>query len=71
MSQHLITQFIHRSHLFSPFKGEKIVSHKLKKYDASNRKNNNSPADIAESLHGLAPKRTKDNKSKFRIDITV
>jgi hypothetical protein len=77
MSQHLITQFINRSYVFKPFNGAKLVNHKVKAYESSNRKNNNSPEDIAESTHILqkikvqpkVDKQAEDSASS--IDITV
>jgi len=76
MSQHLITQFIKASHVFKPIKGERLVSHKLKKYESSNRNNNNSPKDVAVSIHNLqkinVEKETpRDPKATSVIDITV
>jgi len=53
MSQHLINDFIHRTSIFKPLTGEKIINKKLVKYQASNRKNNTSPQDIEESVHEL------------------
>jgi len=53
MSQHLINDFIHRTSIFKPLTGEKIINKKLVKYQASNRKNNTSPQDIEESVHDL------------------
>ena len=76
MSQHLIAQFINRSYIFKPFNDAKLVSHKLKKYEPSNRNNNNSPEDIAESVHILQTIKVKQKKSqdgapRTIIDITV
>ena len=53
MSQHLINDYIHRTSIFKPLTGEKIINKKLVKYQASNRKNNTSPQDIEESVHEL------------------
>ena len=53
MSQHLINDFIHRTSIFKPLTGEKIVNKKLVRYQASNRKNNTSPQDVEESVHEL------------------
>ena len=53
MSQHLINDFIHRTTIFKPLTGEKIINKKLVKYQASNRKNNTSPQDIEESVHEI------------------
>ncbi|WP_022939806.1 hypothetical protein [Psychromonas hadalis] len=63
MSQHLITQFINRSYVFKPFNDAKLVNHKLKKYQASNRHNNSSPEDVAESTHILQKIKIKEKKS--------
>jgi cell shape-determining protein MreC len=78
MSQHLITQFINRTYVFKPFAGGKLVNQKLKKYQASNRNNNSSPEDIAESTHNLQKikvrKQQKDNTEpeiQPHIDIIV
>jgi len=76
MSQHLIAQFTHQGYLFKPLNSAKLVSHKLKKYDNSNRHNNNSPEDIAESVHTLqkikaTSKKVEDAASNAIIDITV
>ena len=53
MSQHLINDFIHRTTIFKPLTGEKIINKKLVKYQASNRKNNTSPQDIEESVYDV------------------
>jgi hypothetical protein len=76
MSQHLITQFINQSYVFKAVNGGKLVNHKLKKYQHSNRENNNSPEDIAESIHILKkitvqPKSPQQKKPQSQIDITV
>ena len=76
MSQHLITQFINRSYVFKPFHDDKLVNQKLKKYQGSNRKNNSSPEDIAESTHILQKIKVKEKKpsdpeNESLIDITV
>lgn len=77
MSQHLITQFINRTYVFKPFNDGKLVNHKVKAYQSSNRKNNNSPEDIAESTHILQkikvqPKKEKqEDEPQSSIDITV
>lgn len=77
MSQHLISQFINRSYVFKPFNGARLANHKVKAYESSNRENNNSPEDIAESTHPLQkikihPKEDKQNEeSESTIDITV
>lgn len=76
MSQHLITQFINRSYIFKAFNGAKLVNHKLKKYEPSNRNNNNSPEDIAESIHILQKIKVKqqstdDSEPESNIDISV
>lgn len=77
MSQHLITQFINRTYVFKTFNGAKLANQKLKKYQASNRKNNNSPEDVAESTHILQKIRVKEKKQDdeaeqtSNIDITV
>ncbi|MDA7746995.1 hypothetical protein N8878_06660, partial [Psychromonas sp.] len=59
MSQHLINDFIHRPYLFKPLDGGKIVTNKLVKYKASDRKNNSSPEDIEETVHILKPIKAK------------
>ncbi|WP_019615522.1 hypothetical protein [Psychromonas ossibalaenae] len=78
MSQHLITQFINRTYTFKPLNDAKIANHKLKKYQASNRKNNVSPEDIEESTHILQKikvraKQTNNEKDEVEshIDVTV
>jgi len=76
MSQHLITQFINRSYVFKPFNDGKIVNHSVKKYESSNRNNNNSPEDVAESTHILQkikvkPKAPEDPEQQSKIDIIV
>ena len=76
MSQHLITQFINRSYVFKPFHDDKLVNHKLKRYQGSNRKNNNSPEEVAESTHILHEIKVKEKKQiesepESTIDITV
>ncbi|WP_413699339.1 hypothetical protein ACLKMH_17895 [Psychromonas sp. KJ10-10] len=78
MSQHLITQFINRTYVFKPFDSARLTNEKPKKYQASNRNNNSSPEDVAESIHNLQKikVRNKDNdkddgESKTHIDITV
>jgi len=76
MSQHLITTFINQNYTFKVLNGAKLVSHKLKKYDPSNRHNNSSPEDIAESVHILQKikikkEKTKEAVPKLIIDITV
>ena len=53
MSQHLINDFIHRTTIFKPLTGEKLNNKKLVKYQASNRKNNTSPQDVAVSVYDL------------------
>jgi len=76
MSQHLITQFINRTYVFEPFNDAKLVNQKLKKYQPSNRNNNNSPEDVAESTHRLqkinvsSPKKD-EIKSQSIVDVTV
>lgn len=76
MSQHLITQFINRSYVFKPFHDDKLVNKKLEKYQASNRKNNNSPEDIAESTHILqkikvTEKKKSEGNSHSTVDIII
>ncbi len=78
MSQHLITQFINRTYTFKPFNDAKIINKRLQKYQASNRKNNVSPEDIAESTHILQKIRIKakqqektDETESEHIDVTV
>ena len=82
MSQHLINDFINRTYVFKPFKDAKIENHKLKKYQASNRKNNVSPEVFAESTHSLdkieVKKIQEDDKQetdrreqKERIDVII
>ena len=61
MSQHLITEFINRTYVFKPFSDSKIVNHRIKKYQGSNRKNNISPEIIAESM--LLEKRMINNQN--------
>ncbi len=64
MSQHLITQFITRTYIFKPFNDARLVNQKLKKYQASNRKNNISPEDVAESTHPLQAIKVTKKKSE-------
>lgn len=79
MSQHLINEFINRTYVFKPFNGAKIVTHKVKKYQGSNRKNNVSPESIEESTHALHKIRVtkmKEEKQQVvdadgHIDITI
>jgi hypothetical protein len=78
MSQHLITDFIHRTYQFQPFKTNKLIATKLVKYKQSTRQNNNSPEDIEESIHYLKPikaaksiKPNDDQEKEQHIDITV
>ncbi|MEI6896670.1 MAG: hypothetical protein V5786_04110 [Psychromonas sp.] len=76
MSQHLITQFINRSYVFKPFHENKLANQKLKKYQASNRNNNSSPEDVAESIHILQKIKVKEEppsepESRSTIDIKV
>ena len=78
MSQHLITELINRTAVFKPFNDAKIVNHKVKKYQASNRKNNVSPEDVEESTHVLQKIHVKNKKSvsdkeenNEHIDVTV
>ncbi len=76
MSQHLITQFINRTYIFKPFNDAKLVNQKLKKYQSSNRNNNSSPKDVAQSTHILQKISVKEKKqfevaSESNIDITV
>lgn len=66
MSQHLINDFIHRSTIFKPLKGEKIVNKKLVKYQASNRNNNTSPQDIEESVYDI-----KTDKFNSLLEVAV
>lgn len=78
MSQHLITQFINQTYVFKPFNSAKLANEKLKKYQASNRNNNSSPEDVAESTHILRKIKVSDkakeksnSESELHIDITV
>ena len=80
MSQHLITDFINRTYTFKPFNDAKIANHKVTKYQASNRQNNNSPEEVEESLHRLQPIHSKDKENEKslkeegkgdHIDITI
>ncbi|MCP4324701.1 MAG: hypothetical protein GY951_12120 [Psychromonas sp.] len=76
MSQHMITQFINRSYVFKPFNDAKLVNQKLKKYQSSNRNNNSSPKDVAQSTHILQEIRVKEKDQseatiESNIDITV
>ena len=79
MSQHLITEFINRTYVFKPFNDAKIVNHKVKKYQGSNRQNNASPEMVAESthpLHNIQVKKVKgdkaqDSQADKHIDIVV
>lgn len=81
MSQHLITEFINRTYVFKPFNDAKIVNHKIKKYQASNRQNNVSPELFTESTHALnkievkkideVKERAQDVITDKHVDITV
>lgn len=77
MSQHLINDFIHRSFVFKPVNGDRLVNKKLQKYQASNRQNNTSPEDVEESIHYLkpikriVPKEKEENETTDHIDVTV
>tara|TARA_R110001583_G_scaffold16561_14_gene67845 strand:- start:12864 stop:13100 length:237 start_codon:yes stop_codon:yes gene_type:complete len=78
MSQHLITQFINRTYVFKPFDSTRLANEKLKKYQASNRNNNSSPEDLAESTHNLhrikvreQQKDKGDDESTTHVDIIV
>lgn len=79
MSQHLITEFLNRTYVFKPFNGAKIVNHRVKKYQGSNRKNHVSPEMIAESTHSchkIQVKKTQEDKQQGseadkHIDIVV
>jgi len=79
MSQHLITEFINRTYVFKPFHDDKIVNHRVKKFQGSNRKNHVSPERVAESTHlenKIQVKKNKEDKQpnsetgKY-IDITI
>ena len=75
MSQHLITEFISRTYAFKAFHDGKIVNRKVKKFQASNRKNNVSPKMIAESTHSFhkttQKKQIQETDEKDHIDIIV
>ena len=79
MSQHLITEFINRTYVFKPFHDDKIVNHRVKKFQGSNRKNHISPKMVAESTHLYHKIKVKKNKeeqlqkseSGKYIDITI
>ena len=82
MSQHLLTEFINRTYVFKPFNDAKIVNHRVKKYQGSNRNNNVSPEVLAESRHALHKTEIQKNKEdkqqsiennaeQEHIDITV
>jgi hypothetical protein len=76
MSQHLIAQFINCTYIFKPTKSMKFGNQKLKRYQSSNRENNNSPEDVAESIHSLKKinvqeKDTDQIEAQSIIDITV
>lgn len=78
MSQHLITEFVNRTAIFKAFNGAKLVNKKVKKYQASNRKNNVSPEEFEESTHILQKIHVKNKKTvsekeddKDHIDVTV
>ncbi|MCG6202572.1 hypothetical protein [Psychromonas antarctica] len=64
MSQHLIIDFINRTYVFKPFNDAKIVNHKIKKIQGSNRQNNVSPQMFAESTHPLHKIEVKKIKEK-------
>ena len=75
MSQHLINDFIHRTYIFKPLTGEKIINKKMGKYQASNRKNNTSPQDVEESVYDLkmlkikpVPKKSDDSATDADVD---
>lgn len=79
MSQHLITEFINRTYVFKPFHDDKIVNHRVKKFQGSNRENHVSPKMVAESTHlyhkiqvkKAAEDKLQDSDAKEHIDITV
>lgn len=76
MSQHLISQFINRTYVFKPFNDAKLVNQKLKKHQASNRENNSSPEDVAESTHILqkiktVQKKEEPKEAQSSIDIII
>lgn len=79
MSQHLIIDFINRAYTFKPINGATITTDKVKKYQASNRKNNSSPADVEESIHHLqqlkkskqATTQEKPEGDEKHIDISI
>ncbi|WP_354623330.1 hypothetical protein [Psychromonas sp. MME2] len=84
MSQHLIVDFINRAYVFKPSNDAKLVIHKVKEYQASNRKNNFSPEMAEESTHSLHSIKVKkiqpasdnqqesqDVKPDGHIDITI
>lgn len=68
MSQHLITEFINRACIFKPLSGGKIANHRVAKYQGSNRKNNISPAIIAQSLHVRQKGTPKKDKTEASFE---
>lgn len=74
---------MHKNVVFKSFHGGRIINKKMVKYQASNRENNTSPEDIAESVlasnnanEKIVSKNTKDEKQSTvhdteHIDIIV
>lgn len=76
MSQHLINDFIHKNVVFKSFHGGRIINKKMVKYQASNRENNTSPEDVAESViasnyvkEKVATNNQKDEKKSADEDL--
>jgi len=82
MSQHLIIDFINRIPTYKPFKGAKIVNRKIKKYQGSNRENNELPQVVAQGASAInkvqaavnneqGEQNSEGDESSKKIDITI
>lgn len=82
MSQHLIIDFINRIPTFKPFKGAKIVNRKIKKYQGSNRDNNELAQVVAKGTSAISKvqsavnneqneQNSEGDESCKKIDITI
>jgi|GEM_PF-2295674 len=82
MSQHLLTEFINRTYTFKAFKDARIVNRKIKKYQGSNRDNNELPQVVAKGASVINTVQTAVNNEQEeekkdagevgkKIDITV
>lgn len=79
MSQHLLTEITNRTYVFKPFQESKLVNHRVKKYQGSNRENNIAPVMVAQTEHPHQSDLNKQEKKQAEqqsgtdkhIDITV